>query len=487
MTVGQVAAVDLGATSGRVVVGTVGRDGGGRHVLELDVVSRFPNEPVRLWNGTRAALHADVPGLFGHIRRGLADAARVSENLISVAVDSWAVDYGLLREGRLVGIPHHYRDERSSRGVEIVESAMDRSELFARNGLQFLPFNTLYQLAVDRADGVLDVADRVLLVPDLVSYWLTGRQVTERTNASTTGLFGVGGVLDTLLLDRLGIGGPSLFADAVDPGTELGPILPGVIDGNPTAMVTTVGSHDTASAVAAVPMEPDSAVYISCGTWGLVGAETASPIVDARVFDAGFTNEAGVDRRNRLLRNVMGLWLLSETVREWSASDDAVVDLPELLLAASNCPAPVHLFDADDPVFLPRGDMPARITAWYVDRGFQPPSSRVEIVRAIVESLAFAFVRAVHDVAELAGIRVRRVHVVGGGAQNALLCRIIADLSGFPVFAGPIEATALGNVLVQARAHGLIDGGLDTLRQAVASAFPAKRYDPVLRRSGGAA
>ncbi|RRQ29015.1 rhamnulokinase [Rhodococcus sp. Eu-32] len=482
MSLSTVAAVDLGATSGRVVVGVVGTDAAGRDVLDLDVVARFPNEPLRLWNGTRTALHTDVPGLFGHIRKGLADAVRQSENLVSIGVDSWAVDYGLLRGGRLLGLPHHYRDERSERGVQLVESAVGREELFSRNGLQFLPFNTVYQLAVEKEDGLLGVADRALLVPDLVSYWLTGREVTERTNASTTGLFGTDGVPDVDLMARLGLD-PSLFADVVDPGTVLGPVLPGVLDVDTSAVVTTVGSHDTASAVAAVPMDPSSSVYISCGTWGLVGAETAAPVLGSAVREAGFTNEAGVDGRNRLLHNVMGLWLLSETVREWSRSDGAPVDLPTMLAAAAQCPSPAHVFDADDPVFLSRGDMPRRIRSWYLERDLDAPSSRVEMVRAVVESLAAAFARAVHDAASLAGFSARQIHVVGGGAQNALLCKILADRSGIPVLAGPAEATALGNVLVQARAHGSIHGELDRLRRIVATTFPPTQYTPAVSRT----
>ncbi|MDJ0395803.1 rhamnulokinase family protein [Rhodococcus sp. G-MC3] len=477
MTIGQVAAVDLGATSGRVVLATVGTDSAGKDVLELDVAARFPNEPLRLWNGTRAVLHTDVPGLFGYVRGGLADAARRSTNLVSIAVDSWAVDYGLLREGTLLGLPHHYRDERTARGVELVESVVDRAELFARNGLQFLPFTTVYQLAVDRADGVLDLADRALLVPDLIGYWLTGKEVTERTNASTTGLFGTDGTLDTVILDRLGLA-QTLFADLAEPGSVLGRVLPGIVDGDPAATVTTVGSHDTASAVAAVPMDPDTSAYISCGTWGLVGVETRTPIIDERVRAAGFTNEAGVDGRTRLLHNVMGLWLLSESVREWTGQDGTAVDLPELVDAAAQCPPTTHIFEADDDCFLSRGDMPARIARWYAERGLPVPATRVETVRAIVDSLAAALARSVRDAAAVSGVDVRRVHVVGGGAQNTLLCRSLADELGLPVLAGPVEATAIGNVLVQARTHDLIDGDLQRLRHTVASAFPPIRHEP---------
>nr|WP_296773569.1 rhamnulokinase family protein [Rhodococcus sp. (in: high G+C Gram-positive bacteria)] len=477
MTIGQVAAIDLGATSGRVVLANVGTDTAGKDVLELEVAVRFPNEPLRLWNGSRAALHTDVPALFGHVSRGLADLSRRSTDLVSIAVDSWAVDYGLLRDGRLLGLPHHYRDERAARGVTLVESVVDRAELFARNGLQFLPFTTLYQLAVDRADGVLDLADRALLIPDLIGYWLTGIEATEHTNASTTGLFGTDGTRDTALFDRLGLAS-SLFADVIEPGSVLGRVLPGVVDGCQDVAVSVVGSHDTASAVAAVPMDPDTSAYISCGTWGLVGVETRAPLVHERTRAAGFTNEAGVDGRTRLLHNVMGLWLLSESVREWSVQDGEAVDLPELLAAAAQCPSSSLVFDADDDTFLPRGDMPARIGRWYRERGLEVPASRVETVRAIIDSLAAAFARSVRDAAAVSGIDVRRVHVVGGGAQNALLCRAIADQLGLPVFAGPVEATAIGNVLIQGRTHGLIGGDLERLRDTVASAFPPQRYDP---------
>ncbi|WP_032379633.1 rhamnulokinase [Rhodococcoides fascians] len=481
MSTGRVLAVDLGASSGRVVAGTVGTTTAGRDVLELDVVARFRNEPLRLWNGTRTALHTDVPALFAHVRRGLADAVRDFDDVVSIGIDSWAVDYGLLGHGRLTGLPHHYRDERSDRGVELVEAVVHRNELFDRNGLQFLPFTTVYQLAVDRTDGLLDAADRILLIPDLISYWLTGRESTERTNASTTGVFGTDGMLDTDLLDRLGID-TSLFAPVVGPGSILGGVLPGVLDLGTSAAVTAVGSHDTASAVAAVPMDPDSAVYISCGTWGLVGVETRSPVTNTRVRDAGFTNEAGVDGRNRLLHNVIGLWLLSETVREWSRADAAQVDLPAMLAAAAHCPAPPHLFDADDPIFLPPGNMPERIRRWYQERDLLAPNSRAEMVRAIVESLASAFARVALVAASIAGITLRQVHIVGGGAQNTLLCTTLADRLGLPVMAGPIEATAVGNVLVQARSHELINGDLDRLRRAVSEAFPLVRHAPAPHR-----
>ncbi|HEV7811322.1 MAG TPA: FGGY family carbohydrate kinase, partial [Leifsonia sp.] len=280
---GAVAAVDLGATSGRVMLGRVGPN-----ILELTEVARFANTPVRLWNGTRAALHWDVVGLYSEAIRGLAAAVRAEPGLRSIGVDSWAVDYGLLSGGRLRGIPHHYRDERSERGVEAVHRIADPAALYQENGLQFLPFNSLYQFAADAEDGLLQDADTALLIPDLIAYWLTGRRVAERTNASTTGLLTLDGEWNDPLIDRLGLP-RRILPDLVDPGDIIGALLPAIAGelrlpspagggGGGRPVVTAVGSHDTASAVLAVPMRPESSVYISCGTWGLVGVELDHPV-----------------------------------------------------------------------------------------------------------------------------------------------------------------------------------------------------------------
>ncbi|MGE0214160.1 rhamnulokinase [Mycolicibacterium sp.] len=467
----QIAAIDLGATSGRVILATVGR-----HGLELEQVARFPNDPVYLWNGHRTAMHWELPGLFRAACDGLAEAARQSPKLVAVAVDSWAVDYGLLRDGRLLGQPYHYRDDRCLSGVETVHATVDQPELYRRNGLQFLPFTTLYQLA---AEERLPLADRALLIPDLIGYWLTGRQVTERTNASTTGLLGVDGVWDRELCGLLGIPA-DLFPDVVDPGTELGPVLPDLADAlglDSATSVTTTASHDTASAVVAVPMDATSAAYISCGTWGLVGVELSSPVLSDAGRQANFTNEVGADGRIRYLHNIMGLWVLSETIRQFER-DGYRADLIELLAQAADVPSLFDVFDTADPRFATPGDMPHRIRAWYDERGLQVPMTRPELVRVIVESLAAAFAQGVHRAAELSGVPVRTAHIVGGGSQNRLLCQLIADRLGMPVYAGPVEATALGNVLITARAHGLVEGDLEALRHRVAASFPTQRYVP---------
>jgi len=467
---GTVAAVDLGATSGRVILGHLA-DG----ELRLEEVARFANSPVRTPDG----LHWSVTELYRDIVEGLAEGVRRAPGLVSIGIDSWAVDYALLREGRMLGEPYSYRDERNFAAVDVVHERVSASELYARNGLQHLPFNTLFQLTADRTAGALDRADSFLLIPDLLAFWLTGRSVAERTNASTTGLVEVtSGRWDTALMERLEI--PAHLARGlVDPGTVLGPLLPSALRGTGAtdAVVTTVGSHDTASAVVAVPSTDRDVAYISCGTWSLVGVELDRPVVTEAARLAGFTNEGGVDGRVRFLHNVMGLWLLTESIREWEKSGEHV-SLAELLAAAEGVTGEVPVFDADDPVFLAPGGMPARIEAWFAERGLRAPASRPELVRSILVSLARAYAHNIRVASELSGVPVRTVHIVGGGSQNTLLCRLTAEATGLPVVAGPVEATAIGNVLVQARAHGLVSGDLEALRALVARSFPVTRYEP---------
>ncbi|BFM25428.1 rhamnulokinase [Microbacterium sp. che218] len=457
-----VAAVDLGATSGRVMIGRVGEG-----VLELEQVARFANGPVERADGW----HWDVEALWTHVRAGLAEALRREPTIESVGIDSWAVDYGLLRDGELVAEPFHYRDERTARGVDAVHAIVPFEQLYRRNGLQFLPFNTVYQYA---ADARLAAAEASLLIPDLFAERLTGRRVAERTNASTTGLLDVHtGKWDTELAAMLGIPA-SVLPPLVDPGETVGHATD--LGGLP---VVAVGSHDTASAVVAVPMSSPNAAYISCGTWGLVGLELEAPIVTDAARAANFTNEGGVDGRIRFLHNVAGLWLLSETVRAWSEADGAPVDLGRLLAAAGSVSVPARLFDADDPSLAAPGDMPTRIAA-LLGREAPGRSERPMFARIIVESIAQAFATTLRTAGALADREIDVVHLVGGGALNTLLCQATADRSGVPVLAGPVEATALGNVLVQARALGAFgaDASLTDLRARVAAAFPPRRYEP---------
>jgi sugar (pentulose or hexulose) kinase len=443
----RVAAVDLGAASGRVIVGEVGP-----YSVSIEEAHRFVNRPVRV-GGT---LHWDVLNLYQETLDGLRKAKQVD----GIGIDSWAVDYGLLdAHGGLVGNPVHYRDDRTVGARENLER-LGAQELYATTGLQFLPFNTIHQLS---AETRLTTARRLLMIPDLFAYWLTGEQGAEVTNASTTQLLDVRTrEWATALIEKIGVD-PALFPALREPGTAIGSF-----EGTP---VIAVGSHDTASAVVGVPATTDRFAYISCGTWSLVGVELDHPVLTDASREANFTNELGVDGTVRYLRNVMGLWLLQECVRGWGA------DTAELLRAAAKLPRGA-VIDPDEPVFLPPGDMPARI----VDacrRLDQPvPRDRPAIVRCIVDSLADAHRRAVEEAQALSGREVDVVHIVGGGAKNSLLCQLTADACGLPVLAGPVEATALGNVLVQARALGAVDGDLAQLRSLIRGSQQVTRYEP---------
>jgi len=456
------AAVDLGASSGRVMVGEVGPD-----TLRLTAAARFPNEPVR----TESRLHWDLDALVEHATAGLATAC-ADGPLASIGIDSWAVDYGLLRAGRLVGQPFHYRDERRcADGPAAVAKVVDAEELYRRNGLQYLPFNTIYQLA---ADDALREADHLLLVPDLVAWILTGTLVAERTNASTTGLLDVRTrQWDVPLMERLGLD-VGLFPPLVDPGHEIGTWqAPGSDRDDGRIPVVAVGSHDTASAVVGVPMLAEDAAYVSLGTWALAGLELDSPVLTEEARLANFTNEGGVDGTVRFLTNVMGTWLLSETLRTWGDTD-----LAGMLRAAEAYDVPVPIVDVQDELFLAPGDMQARIGFWCHEHGVAPPRGRVEAVRCIVLSIAAAIATALQQASALAKRAIEVVHVVGGGSLNTFLCQAIADRTGAPVLAGPVEATALGNVLVQARAAGLVGPDLADLRALVARTQDLTRFAP---------
>ncbi|WP_446046366.1 rhamnulokinase [Streptomyces olivaceus] len=462
-TVKSYAAVDLGASSGRVMVGRVGPER-----LELTEAHRFPNRPVR----TPEGLRWDVLSLYAGVLDGLRAAGRVD----SVGVDSWAVDYGLLdADGALLGNPVHYRDPRTEGVAEKVWDTLPAQELYAATGLQYAPFNTLYQLVAARGTAQLAAARRLLLVPDLLTHWLTGEQGTELTNASTTQL------IDPRtrdwsreVADRLGID-LGLFPPLRRPGDPAGLLRPAVLQETGLTgpvPVTAVGSHDTASAVAAVPASGERFAYICTGTWSLAGLELTAPVLTEESRAANFTNELGLDGTVRYLRNIMGLWLLQECLRAWGDPD-----LDGLLARAAGMPALRSVVDAGDPAFLAPGRMPERIAEACRASGQPVPGTPAEVTRCILDSLALAHRRAVLDAQRLAGKSVDVVHVVGGGTRNALLCGLTADACGLPVVAGPAEAAALGNVLVQAQADGLV-GDLAGMRGLLARTQPLTRYEP---------
>lgn len=478
------AAVDIGASSGRVILGRVtageiAGGTGGENSVALEVVHRFPNGVVEIDGGLRW----DFNALFAEVLTGLAAAATVAgeraETITSIGIDTWAVDYGLVNKaGKLIAQPFSYRDDRSRTAVEPVHRKLDPARLYQTTGLQFLQFNTIYQLASEPdLDGL-----QALLIPDLIAFLLTGQRRTEATNASTTGLFdAVAGEWATEFLTALGLP-KNLFPPLIQPGETVGTLLSDVArrTGLPAeTRVVAVGSHDTASAVAAVPAETEDFAYISSGTWSLVGVELRRPVLTEASRAANFTNERGVDGTTRYLRNVGGLWLLSECQRTW-AQQGYRPPIGALLHSAAALRQGGPQINADDPYFIAPDNMPERIRAAVRATGAVLSDQPAAIVRCILDSLAAGYARTVADAERLAGVAVGVVHIVGGGSQNKLLCQLTAEATGKPVIAGPAEATALGNILVQARAAGAINGGLPELRAAVRGSLQLEVYQAAM-------
>jgi rhamnulokinase len=453
------AAVDFGASSGRVLTGAVAD---GRIALREE--ARFANRPLRLPSG----LHWNLMDLFGQAL----DALRAAGPLSGVAVDTWGVDYGLLDDrNRLLGLPFHYRDGRSDAMVEQAFARVPSADQYAITGIQTMPINTVFQLLADEGTAALGAASRLAMVPDLLALWLSGELANERTNASTTGLLDARtGAWSHDLIARLGLP-ERLFTTLVEPGTRLGTALPS--HGLGALPVFTAPSHDTAAAFAAAPIGGDGCAILSSGTWSLLGLELPAPVLTDVAHGFNLTNERGVDGTTRLLKNVMGLWLEQECAREWGTGDHAA-----LFAAAAEAPADqAPLFDPDDPAFLPPGDMPARIAAACARTGQAAPAGPGPTIRAIVESLACKYRLVLDRLAQASGRRIDTIHVIGGGARVELLCRRTAELTGCVVCAGPVEATAMGNLLVQARAAGELSSLADLRAVALASS-DCVTYEP---------
>lgn len=465
------AAVDLGAQSGRVMVG---RFDGER--LSISEAHRFPNVPVRVHD----TLYWDALRLYEDVLDGLSAAARAGE-VESVGVDTWGVDFALLdRAGRLVQNPVHHRDRRTEETMEKVFAHVPARELYERTGIQLMPINTVFQLFAMSAaeDPALEAADRLLMIPDLFHYWLSGSVACEFTNATTSQCLDPRAQAWAVdVLERLGLP-PRVFPDVVAPATVLGPIREEVAERTclRRTVVVAPATHDTGSAVAAVPFFAPGAAYVSAGTWSLVGLEIEEPLIDDLTFAANLTNEGGVAGTFRLLRNVTGLWLVHECRRAW-ALDGHDWSFDELVALAEQAAPLRSVVDPDDPVFAAPGDMPERIRAYCARTGQAEPDTPGEVVRCALESIALGHARAVELLRQATGAAPRHVHVVGGGARNRLLCQWTADATGLPVLAGPEEATAIGNLAVQAMALGEL-GSLDDARRVVRDSFPLTRYEP---------
>jgi rhamnulokinase len=466
------AAVDLGAESGRVIVGRL--DGTS---IALEVISRFDSESLQLQDGR----HWNLPGIFTSILDGLGKAAGVSGPLDGIGIDTWGVDYALLDEhGRMLGLPYHYRDARTTTAV--IERTFERVpqlELYGRTGIQTMPINTVFQLMAEPGGATLDAADRIALIPDLLGLWLTGELVNESTIASTSGLLEAArSVWARDLIERLGLPARPFAGEVTEPGAALGPVLASHRDqagGAVGAPVWVVAGHDTASAFIAAPVDAPDAAILSSGTWSLLGLEVDTPQLGPGAAAFNLTNERGIDGNTRLLRNVMGLWLLQECRREWrrAGQEYEYEELQRLAASArERC-----LFDPDDDALLRGGAMPELIAAACRGCGQRPPASAGELVRSILVSLACKYRFVLERLQLVTGRRPSVINAVGGGVRNKLLCQLTADITGLPVLAGPEEATALGNVLMQARALGEV-GSLAQMRELVSCSTSVARYEP---------
>jgi rhamnulokinase len=472
MSTKKILAIDLGAESGRGLIGSFDGDR-----LALEVVHRFPNGAVP----TLDTLHWDVLGLWREMLATLRRAEAEHGPLASVGVDTWGVDFALLgKDGVLLGNPRHYRDPHTETIMDDAFARVPRAEIFRQTGIQFMRFNSLFQILAlmrDRSPA-LEVADALLFIPDLFHYWMTGIKANEYTDASTSQM------IDPStrswardLIRRFGIP-EKILGSLVQPGTVLGPLRPSVASAAGVASIPVIApaTHDTAAAIAAVPAQGEAWAYISSGTWSLMGIETKKPRTDDQAAAVNFTNEGGVGGTIRLLKNIMGLWLVQECRRTWERAG-VTYDYAALMKMAESAKPFASIVNPDDPTFILPPSMPAAI-ADFCRKTKQPvPDEPGDVVRCALESLALRYRWVLERLEELAGKKLEAIHIVGGGCQNTLLCQLAADACDRPVIAGPVEATAIGNVLVQALGLGLI-GSLAEGRAVVRRSFEVRTYEP---------
>lgn len=473
----QFLAIDLGASSGRGIVGTF--DG---EQITLRENHRFANEPVK----AAGRFSWDILRILHEIKQSIRQSVLDGDTLASIGIDTWGVDYGLLdKTGQLMGNPTHYRDTRTDGITAEFEKYMPLDRLYQITGIQSLDFNTVYQLAAELRDNPerLRAADKLLFIPDLLNYFLTGKMATEYTIAST------GALLDAEkrdfsdeILSAMGLS-RDLFAPIVKTGDRLGKLRSDILEevGATDAQVIHVAAHDTASAVIAVPAKQENFVYISSGTWSLLGAELAVPMINAQSFAHNFTNEGGVEGKIRFLKNIMGLWLVQESRRQWKreGKDYSFADLS--VMAAQAKPLR-SLIDPDDKLFAPPGNMPRRIADYCRKTGQPVPETVGETIRCILESLALCYRATIDSITAMRGVHPTALNIVGGGTQDKLLCQFAADACGIPVYAGPVEATAIGNIAMQAISAGELSSVAEA-RAVVAASFPLDTYLPTANRA----
>ena len=470
----QYIAVDLGAESGRVMLGTVSAD-----KIMLEEIHRFGNGPIE----QDGSLRWDFHRLLAEIKAGIGKAAKAAGTEIAgIGIDSWGVDFGLLdAHGKLIENPYHYRDSRTNGMTDKAFEMMGKRDIYENTGLQFLPFNSVYQLLAMRLSNpaVLAKAKNLVFIADLFSYFLCGRVVAEYSLASTSQFMDMRtGQWSEEILNKLSLP-VDIMPEIVKSGTVVGPLTAEVADeiGCGPIPVIAIGSHDTASAVAAVPAVGDADwAYLSSGTWSLMGIEVPQAIIDDKTFQYDFTNEGGVENTIRLLKNIMGLWLMQECRRQWQR-EGTDLSYTEITALADKAESFTHHIDVDDSGFLAPGDMPRRINDYLAKTGQRPIDDKGQMIRTVLESLALKYRSVMEAMEDVAGKRIDVLHIVGGGIQNELLCQFTANALGKKAITGPVEATASGNVLMQARATGQIKS-LAEAREILRNSFELEEYAP---------
>ncbi|MEM9399367.1 MAG: FGGY-family carbohydrate kinase [Verrucomicrobiota bacterium] len=469
-------AIDLGAGSGRVLAGKF--DG---HTIELEEISRFENKPVELPDG----LHWNITSLYENILNGLRMAqAQYGSSIISLGVDTWGVDYALLdSEGRLLGLPYTYRDRRTDGMIDAVHSIVSEQKIFESTGLQTMFFNTIFQLFAElksQSETLLKAQD-LLFIPDLIGYWLTGNKVQEKTIVSTSQLYNpLTNLWDYSLIEKLGLPAQLFNKKITQPGSALGELRTSVSHetGLNGIKVISVCGHDTNSAVAAIPSQSDSLAYLNSGTWSLMGLELQGPAINSKSFEDNFSNEAGIDGNICFLKNICGLWLIQETRKHWLSEGN---DIPykDITFLASEAVAFKSLINPDDPSFIDGGNIPQKIEAYCHKTNQTIPRNKQEIIRCIYDSLALRYAMIWSKMVRYASNTIDTLHILGGGCQDNLLNQLTANAIGTKVVAGPIEATGLGNILVQMLADGAI-ASLKEGRQIIAHSSELQTYEPDL-------
>jgi rhamnulokinase len=466
-------AIDLGAESGRAIVGIIKND-----KIYLEEVHRFPNKQINILGH----LHWDVLALFDEIKTGIRLAVKQGHGDIeSIGIDTWGVDFGFVgKNNELLGFPYCYRDSRTNDMMDKVFKIIPREDIYSTSGIQFWQFNSIFQLAkyVDENSSILKMADKLLFMPDIFNFLITGIKKSEYTIASTSQLLNAySKSWDTNLIEKLKL--PfNIFPDIVQPGTVIGKLLPEIAKETGIGEIEVIapGCHDTASAVAAIPISSSNSAFISSGTWSIIGIENDEPIINDTTFKNNFTNEGGVGNKIRFTSNMMGMWLLQQIKKSWQKRNENISYEEMAQLAISAKPFKC-IIDPDDKSLYNPQDMQEAIVEYCTKHNLQVPENKAEFIRCILESLALKYKSMIENINNMTNKKIEKLHIVGGGSQNEFLNQLTADACNIPVIAGPVEATALGNILVQAVSKGKVKS-LDSARKLVADSFSVRTFYP---------